>query len=290
MTQAVFFNDTDDIAQVLSNFKHLLCLFLLLHNENLPLKWQIVYCKKQKEKNTKQEQQPKPVVFEWLVTTVQPTDRERYEKRSLTGKVISLPPYPWSFVSDSWKKPYRVFNIFISHKHELKTYQHCFINLRCRHICEDAHELTGLALLFLPGALSWPEKVIHARRGSGKAPSKTGKAHREASGVFLHENFVASHVFKDPNQPESSTGLNSGPWRSQVQHPGRAGIMGPDPAPHQESPQPQSCMDTLQLLARKLWFDSVSPSTTKQLLIFAEGCKCFFSKHENPVNTPFQFD
>lgn len=98
MTQAVFFNDTDDIAQVLSSFKHLLCLFLLLHNENLPLKWQIVYCKKQKEKNTKQKQQPKPVVFEWLVTTVQPTDRETYEKRSLIGKVISLPPYPWSFV------------------------------------------------------------------------------------------------------------------------------------------------------------------------------------------------
>lgn len=34
----------------------------------------------------------------------------------------------------------------------------------------------------------------------------------------------------------------------------------------------------------------LSSSTTKQVLIFAEGSKCCCSRHENPVNIPFQFD
>lgn len=57
MTQAVLFNCTDDAVQILSRFKHLPWLFFLLHNENLLLKWKIVYCKKT-------SQQPKTAVFE----------------------------------------------------------------------------------------------------------------------------------------------------------------------------------------------------------------------------------
>lgn len=47
------------------------------------------------------------------------------------------------------------------------------------------------------------------------------------------QGFFNMQILLHPDQPESSTGLNSGPWRLQVQDPGRAGIMGPDPAPHQ---------------------------------------------------------
>lgn len=77
MTQSSgFINYTDDAVQVLSSFNHLPWLFLLLHNENLPLKWQIVYCKKKKknqpEKTNKLTQKPRTAVFEQLVTTVQP--------------------------------------------------------------------------------------------------------------------------------------------------------------------------------------------------------------------------
>lgn len=41
-----FFNCRDDTVRVFSSFKYLPWLFLLLQNENLPRKWQMVYCKK----------------------------------------------------------------------------------------------------------------------------------------------------------------------------------------------------------------------------------------------------
>lgn len=129
------------------------------------------------------------------------------------------------------------------------------------------------------------EKAIRARRGSGETASKTGKADGEAPvflymKIFLHLTCLRSPTNLNPQLVWTQEAAGPTHWKGWDR--GAWSCISPIiPTATKSHGHPAApCKENTGLTP-------MSPSTTKQVLIFAEGCKCFFSRHENPAMFPF---
>lgn len=132
------------------------------------------------------------------------------------------------------------------------------------------------------------EKAICARRGLGETASKTRKADGQAP-VFLYTNILlhllCSRCLVSLN-PQLVWAQVSGAWWKGSQ----CRILQLTVNSHIH----RFTQASFGFLQRNPGLTPLSSSTTKHLcttnLIFAESSKCCCSRHENPVNIPFQFD
>lgn len=216
----------------LSSFKHLPWLSLLLCNENLPLKWQIVYwgrlggllC----------------LSSWWQLCSQQASQRIEMYKRSLVGKEISLLSHLWSFID--YKKHW-IVNIFIFTYVDIKPTSVVSKNCSTGTLVRMP---TCLPLLVLPGELFWEERSHPCQKRLRRNSFQNQESWWRGSSFSSTQNFCCTSCVKEAKQllgRFECTCLETAVPTSW--------IVGPDPAFQQS----QRHMGTLQLFASKHWFD-----------------------------------